>query len=121
MSAPAEQRELAPERVARLLEEGSAQVVDVRTHAERTAGHVPGSLHLPFDELSGRAEELDPSRPVVFYCRGGDRSSLAAQALAASGREALSMTGGLAAWAAQGLPLEPADGRVAEGSGLPPA
>jgi rhodanese-related sulfurtransferase len=51
---------------------------------------------------------------VIFYCRVGSRSTMAAQALRAAGLEAYSMDGGLLRWAAEQRPLEPADGRVAE-------
>jgi rhodanese-related sulfurtransferase len=56
---------------------------------------------------------LSKERPVVFYCRGGSRSAMAAEAFKQAGFDARNMTGGLAAWAEQGFPLEPADGVVA--------
>jgi rhodanese-related sulfurtransferase len=76
---------------------------------------------VPLEQVHERAGELDRDKPVVFYCRGGDRSALAADAFQASGWEAHSIAGGLLAWAEQGLPLEPEDGEVAHHSGLPPA
>jgi len=114
-----EQRELEPERVAELMSSGEAHVIDVRTDAEYEAGRIAGAEHVPFDELAARSEALDHSRPVVFYCRSGDRSSAAAQAFAASGWQVHTMAGGLAEWAERGLPLEPEDGRVKPPSGLP--
>ena len=62
---------------------------------------------------------LENERPVVLYCRSGDRSGPAAQAFRASGWDARSMAGGLVAWAEKGLPLEPEDGEVAARSNLP--
>lgn len=112
--------ELAPKRVAELLEKGEAQVVDVRTDEERAAGRIAGSEHLPLERLSQLTEQLDESRPVVFYCRSGDRSGVAAEAFRASGWEASNMQGGLVAWAEAGLPLEPEGGEVVSPSGLPP-
>jgi rhodanese-related sulfurtransferase len=112
--------ELTPERVRELAESGDAQVVDVRTEAEHDAGHVHGDLHLPLERVSESAVELDKGRPVIFYCRSGDRSAMAAEAFSASGWDASSMEGGLAAWAEAGLPLEPEHGEVVSPSGLPP-
>ena len=111
--------EVGPERVAELVSSGEAQVIDVRTDAEYEAGRIGGAEHVPFDELTARSETLDRSRPVVFYCRSGDRSAVAAQAFAAAGWQAHSMAGGLAEWSECGLPLEPEDGRVKPPSGLP--
>jgi rhodanese-related sulfurtransferase len=51
---------------------------------------------------------------VVFYCRVGARSGMAANAFRRAGYDAYSMDGGITAWNEQGLPLEPADGSVAD-------
>jgi rhodanese-related sulfurtransferase len=94
--------------------------VDVRTQGEHDAGHVAGALHVPLNRLDESAVgQLDRSRPVVFYCRAGERSAAAAEAFGASGWEAFSVAGGLVAWADAGLPLEPEGGEVAERSRLP--
>jgi rhodanese-related sulfurtransferase len=110
---------LPPEQVKKRL--GEVQLVDVRLDEEWDAGHIAGANHIPLDSLSARAEEIDQSQPVVLYCRSGDRSGGAADALAASGWDVTSMEGGLDAWAERGLPLEPEDGAVVAPSGLPPA
>ena len=115
-----EETQLPPERVATLLKEG-AQLVDVRTPEEHSAGHIAGDRHIPVPELTEAAGELDRSRPLVLYCRGGERSASAAEAFAASGWNAYSIEGGLVGWADKGLPLEPEGGRVADRSNLPPS
>ena len=69
------------------------------------AGRIEGAIHLPLAELSGRAGELDKGRPVVVYCRGGNRCRMAAEALASAGFDAAPMAGGIRAWAEAGLPL----------------
>jgi rhodanese-related sulfurtransferase len=104
-----------PERVAAWLEQDpSLQVIDVREPYEREAGHIEGTRHLQLVQLSSEAHTIDPGRPVIFYCRAGVRSDMAAQAFRASGVEAYSMTGGLARWASEARPLAPDGGVVAE-------
>jgi rhodanese-related sulfurtransferase len=112
--APAE-IELDPERVARWLsEDPQLQLVDVRETYEREAGHIAGSRHLPLRELAAQAESVEKDRPVVFYCRVGQRSQMAAQAFRASGFEAYTMTGGLVRWVSENHPIDPEDGHVAQ-------
>jgi rhodanese-related sulfurtransferase len=104
--------DLSPARVAELLRDGS-QLVDVREPYERDAGRIPGdSAHIELDRLTAEAGSIDRERTVVFYCRSGSRSALAAEAFSAAGYDAHNLDGGLKAWVADGLPIEPADGRV---------
>jgi hydroxyacylglutathione hydrolase/adenylyltransferase/sulfurtransferase len=106
--------EIDPERVAGWLEDADApELIDVREPYEREAGHLAGSRHVELVELSSRAGELPRERPIVFYCRVGNRSLMAAQALRAAGYEAYSMSGGLVRWAQEGRPLSPEGGHVA--------
>src|SRR5947199_5491704 len=98
--------DLPPARVAELLREGQVQLVDVREPYEREAGHVGGSLHVPLADLTTAAPTIDPSRPVVFVCRVGARSSMAAWSFARAGYDAHNLDGGMVGWAAAGLPLE---------------
>lgn len=90
------------------------QLIDVREPYEREAGHIAGSRHIALGELSNQASSVERERPVVFYCRVGARSEMAAQAFRTAGFQAYSMRGGLVRWAQEGRPLEPQDGRVAE-------
>ncbi len=97
--------ELEPERVAALQQEdASLQLIDVREPYEREAGHIADSRHLELVRLSGEAATIERERPVVFYCRVGARSLMAAQAFRAAGYEAYSMAGGLRALGAGGPP-----------------
>src|SRR5829696_8425185 len=96
-----------------MLEEG-AQLVDVRADHEWEAGHIPGAGHLPLEQLAGRSDELDAARPVVLYCRGGTPSSMAAEALAGAGFEAVKLSGGIVGWDEAGLELDSEDSYVAE-------
>jgi hydroxyacylglutathione hydrolase/adenylyltransferase/sulfurtransferase len=109
------QIEIEPERVVEwLAQDPGLQVIDVREDYEREAGHIGGTRHIELLELSSAAGSLERERPVVFYCRVGSRSEMAAQAFRAAGFEAYSMTGGLARWEREGRPLSPEGGRVAD-------
>lgn len=107
--------ELEPAAVAGMLADGTElQLIDVRESYEREAGHIAGSQHIELTRLSQEASRIARERPIVFYCRAGGRSLMAAQALRAAGYEAYSMSGGLVQWAGEGRALEPEDGHVAE-------
>ena len=97
-----------------LAEDPSPQVIDVREVYEREAGHIADTRHIELNKLSAEAASVERERPVVFYCRVGARSTMAAQAFRASGYEAYSMEGGLRRWADEGRPLAPEGGSVAE-------
>lgn len=97
-----------------IVEDAPLQVVDVREPYEREAGHIAGSAHIELVQLPAHEREIDRERPVVFYCRVGARSLMAAQAFRAAGFDAYSMDGGLLRWAQEGRALAPADGRVAD-------
>jgi rhodanese-related sulfurtransferase len=112
---------LEPERVAELHERGEIELVDVREPVEWEAGRIAGARHIAVNELTTRSEEIPRDRPIVFYCRGGSRSGMVAEAFRTAGYDARNMSGGLAAWADGGLPLEPEGGRVADRGGFPPA
>jgi rhodanese-related sulfurtransferase len=99
---------------AREMIEGGAQLVDVRTDHEWEAGRIPGASHIELGQLGARAGELEKGRPVVLYCRGDNRSDMAAAALAADGYQAAAIAGGIEAWVEAGQPIEPEGGYVAE-------
>jgi rhodanese-related sulfurtransferase len=107
------EKEVSREEAQKLIDEGG-QLVDVRAQHEWDAGHIAGATHLPLAELSERAGEIDRERPVVLYCRGGNRSTMAAAALAEAGYDAAKLSEGIVGWAEAGLPLAPEDGYVSE-------
>jgi len=80
-------------------------VIDVRNGAERDAGFIPGSLHIPLAQLRRRIHEIPADRPAVTYCAGGWRSSVAASMLRRQGNPDVSdLLGGFAAWTATHQP-----------------
>ena len=87
-------------------------LIDVRRPYEYEGGRLPGARNIEMNDLSAAADSIPRDRPVLFYCRGGNRSSMAAQAFREAGYDAHSMAGGIEAWATAGRPLEPEDGEV---------
>ena len=108
-----EAREVSREEARKMLDEG-AQLVDVRADHEWEAGRIAGAKHMPLAELPQRTDEIDKDRPVVVYCRGGNRSSMATAALDAAGFDAVKLSDGIVGWNEDDLPLEPEGGYVAE-------
>jgi len=70
---------------AELSHEADARVLDVRRSDERARAHIPGSLHIPLDELIERVDEL-PSEKLWVHCASGFRASIAASLLERAGR-----------------------------------
>ncbi|MGB0120806.1 MAG: rhodanese-like domain-containing protein [Solirubrobacterales bacterium] len=105
--------ERSPAEVAALIAEG-AQLIDVRQDYEFEAARISGASRIGLEILAENHDAVDSSRPIVFYCRTGARSDMAAQAFASAGVDAVSLTGGIYAWIEDGQPIEPEDGYVAE-------
>ena len=84
------------------------QVVDVREDSEWRAGHIPGSMHLPYHDIHALPEGLDPDRPAAVICASGQRSATAASLLSAYGaRDVIHVVdGGVPLWGRLGEPLE---------------
>lgn len=83
-----------------LLADGSAKVLllDVRTLEEFAAGHIPGAVLLPYDELAAKFREADKGRPIVVYCRSGRRSAIARTTLLGMGYTNVSDFGAYTKW-----------------------
>ena len=107
------ENDVSREQARKLLDEG-AQLIDVRAEHEWEAGRIAGATHIPLNELAQRTDEIDKDRPVVIYCRGGNRSTMAAAALEDGGYDAHKLSEGIVGWEEEGLPLEPEGGYVAE-------
>jgi rhodanese-related sulfurtransferase len=82
----------------RLVAEG-ALLLDVRTTGEFAAGHVPGAVNIPVQDLPDRIAGLvEGTRPIVVYCRSGMRSAQAAGMLRRAGHPAVHDLGGMSNW-----------------------
>ena len=108
-----EPREVSRAEARKLVEEG-AQLIDVRADHEWEVGRIAGAAHVPLPELPQRLEEIDKDRPVVVYCRGGNRSTMATDALTDAGYDAVKLSEGIVGWSEDDLPLEPEGGYVAD-------
>ena len=83
-----------------------ALLLDVREQDEWDAGHVEGALHIPMGEIVQRIDELPADdRRLYVVCRVGGRSAQVVRYLAAQGRDAVNVDGGMYAWEAAGRPM----------------
>ncbi|MFP5372294.1 MAG: rhodanese-like domain-containing protein [Actinomycetes bacterium] len=78
-------------------------LIDVRTPAEFEAGHIPGAVNVPLDELKGSLDQLrtvlDDHHDVVLVCRSGARAGQAQEALQAAGLSSPAvLSGGIVDW-----------------------
>jgi len=85
-------------------------VLDVRRVTEFDAGHIPGSLHIPFGDLPERLDELPRDRAIATICKGGKRSGLAASILQREGFDSVVHVarGGVGTWQREGRLVESA-------------
>jgi hydroxyacylglutathione hydrolase len=87
--------------------EGSPLTLDVRTPRECQQKRISGSVGMPLNHLVERLSELPTARPLLVYCAGGYRSSIAASLLQSHGFMQVSeIAGGITAWEAANLPME---------------
>lgn len=95
------------ELLARIDAGDALLVLDVRSPKEFEAGHIPGAVNLPYDQVDERVGELGPSRdrPVVVYCEHGPRAFLALGALEDAGfRDLRHLDGDMSGWRKKQLP-----------------
>jgi hydroxyacylglutathione hydrolase len=88
--------------------DGALQVLDVREDSEWDAGHIPGSVHVPYHDIHELPEGIDAAEPVAVICASGQRSAVAGSLLKAHGaREVLHVVdGGVGTWERLGFPIE---------------
>jgi rhodanese-related sulfurtransferase/DNA-binding HxlR family transcriptional regulator len=93
----------------RRLRAGDTVVLDVRPAPEYAAGHLPGAVHIPLEELAGRLAELPADREIVAYCRGQYcvLAHDAVRVLASHGLRARRAVDGMLEWRLAGHPVAP--------------
>jgi ArsR family transcriptional regulator len=91
------------ERAAR----GEVVILDVRPAEEFVAGHIPGALSVPLDQLDAALSRLPRGAPIVAYCRGPYcvLAPQAVQRLRAKGYTARRLVDGMPEWRLAGLPI----------------
>lgn len=97
-----------PHEAVRIVNRENAVLVDVREAAEYEAGHIPNAVHIPLGEIAA-AKSLQKlkEKPVVLYCRSGQRSLQAGSKLRSQGFTQLyNLAGGIGAWQNENLPVE---------------
>lgn len=93
-------QKIDPAAAVRLLDAGKATAVDVREPDEYAAGHIPGAVLLPVDQVGALAAERMPDKEAMWlvYCRTGRRSAEALVKLDALGYANLYDLGGILTW-----------------------
>lgn len=101
---------IAADDVARRLGSATAPVIlDVRSRGEYAAGHIPGAINIPHDELASRLSEIPAAKSdeIVVHCQGGVRAATAEGILVEQGyTNVRDLQGQMSGWAQRGLPVE---------------
>jgi DNA-binding transcriptional ArsR family regulator/rhodanese-related sulfurtransferase len=97
---------------------GEVTVLDVRPGVEYAAGHIPGAVNIPVDQLTDRLAELPDGVEIVAYCRGAFCvfAHDAVRLLTTHGRPARRLEVGLLEWRLNRLPVTAAAGASASGA-----
>ncbi|MEV6332378.1 metalloregulator ArsR/SmtB family transcription factor [Streptomyces sp. NPDC051909] len=105
---PEDTDHLTREQLLERVKAGTATIIDVRPAEEYAAGHIPGALSIPLDELAARLAELPADAEVVAYCRGTNcvLSHDAVRLLTSKGRGAKRLADGMLEWRLAALPVE---------------
>ena len=102
-------REIGTLETTRLINSGSALVLDIRDTSEFSSGRIPKSKNIPLSEIDKRIEEISKfkDKPVIVTCRTNNRSGSAARLLRQRGfADVYQLDGGFGAWQQASLPVE---------------
>ena len=101
--------EINPSEATRMLSHDEPLLLDVREIDEFRAGYLMGAKHIPLGQLAAKADQLGEwkDKPVIIYCRSGNRSGVACSQLAKLGFTKLyNLAGGILAWQHENLPVK---------------
>ncbi len=101
-------RDVTPSEATQLLNHSNAILVDLREPKEYEDGHIVNAIHIPMNKLDDQLKKLEKhkKKPVIAYCRTGNRSGTACSRLQKHGFEAVyHLRGGITAWQRDKLPL----------------
>jgi rhodanese-related sulfurtransferase len=107
VSEAGETPEVDVAEAVRATADDGAVLLDIREPREWARWRIPGAVHIPMGDLAQRAGELDRSKPIVVYCKSGQRSLVSTDELLGLGfRDVASLNGGIIAWAEAEEPIE---------------
>jgi rhodanese-related sulfurtransferase len=81
-----------------LLDARKSLLLDVRRPDERAKGFIPGSVHIPLDQVRARMNELPRDREIIVHCQSGQRSYFACRILTQNGFRARNLSGSFRTW-----------------------
>ena len=114
-------RPVSPQQATHLMNREEALVLDVRDRKSYDGGHITGSLNIPYSQIAGRLDELEPYRekPVIVACAMGQHSGAAGKLLNKAGfQRVMRLQGGVNEWRASSFPLvRTAQEKKADGGG----
>lgn len=96
---------LSPQDVKDAMEnQKDLQLIDVRTSGEYGGGHLRGAKNISLDRIGAHLADLSKEKPLIVYCRSGQRSASALKTLRDAGfSQAKHLQGGIGAWQGAGL------------------
>lgn len=101
---------ISPRRAFEMLKNGEARLVDIRETAEYAENFIPGARLVPLSiaKIYPLKDVDAPDKPVIFFCRSGNRTDKASDLLRSlvGDAEAWQMEGGLSGWQKEGLPVQ---------------
>lgn len=99
-------KRIAPSQLKSNLEQGhKVQLIDVRSTAEYAAGHVPGALNVPMDQIESRLDDLAADTEVILVCQSGNRACMTHDMIEGHHNNLTILDGGTKAWQECGLPV----------------
>lgn len=104
-----EVKNISPKAASEMIASKKPFILDVRTPGEFREGRIAGATLIPVQELAARVGEIDSvkNKPVLVYCRSGNRSVPASQILIRNGfKEVYNMQDGIIGWSKERLPVE---------------
>jgi len=105
---PDDAEHVSREDLLRRARRGDVVVLDVRPREEYEAGHIPGAVSIPVEELAAKLDDIPADQDIVAYCRGSNcvLAHDAVRLLGAHGRRARLLADGMLEWRLAELPVE---------------
>jgi rhodanese-related sulfurtransferase len=101
---------ISVEEAKAMIDDGDVQVIDSREPWEWAEGHVPGALNIPHMATLPRNADLARDKPIIFICKSGSRSAVAAEFASSVGlTDLFNVEGGTMDWIKAGYEVETED------------